>query len=198
MNYQIKATTVDVVIGSKTFTTTPVDLVTCGCLGEDYRDTLFNAAKDGDVVVQFKGVDVANSLAIISKVIQFEISGLPESINTDWETKARLESMAMNDTLKDSIDKSYDKKEKEGSEYYRSIRATVLKDKLTSVITDAQAKAIYKATKILKLDFNTGDWMSAQDNLNDPTEVAFPSGTYEDALFANINADLTNYIAANY
>ena len=72
MNYTIYSSSGEVVIGEDTITGVAQNLMDLDSFdNQALYNMLFNHVKDGNLIIQENGVDVSNSLAVISKAIQF-------------------------------------------------------------------------------------------------------------------------------
>lgn len=77
MNYTIKSNTGTIVIGLQTFTDTPVNLVSCLCVGNDSeRVEFFNNSIQNNFTLFLNGVET-NCTPIVSRFIQYSIDGIP-------------------------------------------------------------------------------------------------------------------------
>lgn len=98
------------------------------------------------------------------------------------------------DSTEQTIDSTYDHKEKDGHAYYRKKRAQLVKEIVLQNITEADADFIDVKLEKVSQKINTGDWKSAKKRLLE-TVV---EGAYTQTLYDEYEAEIDAYILANY
>ena len=195
MNYTIKATGSDVIIGTQTFTQTQIILTELSCFQEENYSVLFEKVKTGDLEIYKKGVLANNALSIISKTItKFQSFSDDELLNEDYlETRKFLRGNINTPNLK-AIIEPYTQRQLDGEAFYLKKLGEFVEMLTNGVITKAELKLIERKIFDAKLNLNLGEWISAKDNIID----SVVEGAYTQAIKDNFLADLQVYIVANY
>jgi hypothetical protein len=100
----------------------------------------------------------------------------------------------ISDTIEEDIQSGYYTRELDGREYYRHMRAYLLKSISSGVYTREEGDEIdVKLEKVIG-KILTGDWVSASNRLNEVVVEGSFTQEYKDMILSDINS----YINDNY
>ena len=196
MNYTIKATGSDVIIGTQTFTQTEIDLLGITCLDSQYLGDLYTKVKNGELVILAKSVAVPNSLSIISKLSEFIIKEDKEDdlLDQDFKTYKTCKKSGIVDYDMRNAVFSYQNHSTIGYAAYEKKRAKRVKDLDNTLISKADSFHINQKTIFVKVSIATGDWQTALDFAN----IIETDAIFTQAIKDEFTAELQGYIDANY
>jgi len=110
----------------------------------------------------------------------------------DWKIITPV--ITLDGDLEKSIQASYYTKEVDGRDFYRKMRATLLKSVIIGERTEAEADEIDVCVDAVICKILTGDWKSAYNRLLETT----PNGAYTQEFKDNLTNDIILYITQNY
>ena len=196
MNYKIYSTGGTVTIGTDTITATPINLMDLNSLDFDsLQPQIFNAVKDGSLMIQKGGEDVENPIKVISRAIQYVIDDEEEDhLLFDYSERKRTKKLTPIDVSLLDIDRGYNDKTKAGELYHRKTRAQWVKDVNNGTLTSADLFFIDKKIMSAKKSLIDGDWITARHFIEESTA----EGVYTTEIRQQFLDDINTHIATLY